>query len=86
MELTEQDIKDFQTMYKEKFHKDLDYPTARHKLTMLVTQVKTVYQPITKKQLEELARRDAMKTDAEALAQLIYDIYQNKKRGHILPK
>jgi hypothetical protein len=86
MDLTEQDIKEFQKLYKDKFYKDLDYPTARHKLTMLVMQVKTVYQPITKKQLEELARRDAMKEDAEALAQLIYDIYQDKKRGQTPPK
>lgn len=81
MELTKADVTKFQKLYKEKFNKDLDYQTAHHKLSMLVLQMKTVYQPITKEQLEELARRDAMKADAEALARLIYDIYQDEKKS-----
>ncbi len=79
MELTKSDVAKFQKLYKEKFNKDLDYQTAHHKLSMLVLQVKTVYQPITKKQVEELAIRDERKEDAEALARLIYDIYKNKQ-------
>ena len=80
MEILEKDVKDFQKLYKLKFGKEIDAQTARHKLTMLVLQMKTVYQPITKEQLEELTRRDAMKADAEALARLIYDIYKDKKQ------
>lgn len=79
MEITDKDVKEFQDLYKSKFGKELDYQTARHKLSMLVLQMKTVYQPITKEQVEELARRDAMKEDAEALAKLIYDMYKAKK-------
>jgi hypothetical protein len=81
MEITKSDVAKFQKLYKEKFNKDLDYQSAHHKLSMLVLQVKTVHQPIAKEQLEELVRRDAMKTDAEALAELIYDIYKKKKQG-----
>ncbi len=80
MDITEKDVKEFQDLYRSKFGKELDYQTARHKLTMLVLQVKTVYQPISKEQVEELARRDAMNEDAEALAELIYDIYGEEKR------
>ena len=79
MEITEKDVKEFQDLYKAKFGKELDYQTARQKLTKLVLQMKTIYQPITKEQLEELARRDAMKVDAEAFAELLYDIYQEQK-------
>ncbi len=83
MDITDEDVKDFQKLYKSKFGKELDSQTARHKLTMLVLQMKTVYQPITKEQVEELARRDAMKEDAEALANLIYDIYKDKKQKEL---
>lgn len=80
MDISEKDVKEFQDLYKSKFGKELDYQTARQKLTKLLIQVKTVYQPITKEQVEELARRDAMKADAEAFAELLYDIYQDKKK------
>ncbi len=80
MDITEKDVKDFQKLYKSKFGKEIDTQTARHKLTMLVLEVKTVYQPITNEQVEELARQDAMKADAEALARLIYDMYKEKKQ------
>lgn len=82
MELTKSDVAKFQKLYKEKFNKDLDYQTAHHKLSMLVLQVKTVYQPITKKQAEDLVIRDKRKEDAEALAKLIYDMYKEKNRGN----
>ena len=81
MEILEKDVKEFQDLYESKFGKKLDYQTACKKLTMLVLQMKTVYQPITKEQIEELARRDAMKADAEAFAELLYDIYQDKKKS-----
>jgi len=79
MEITEADVKEFQDIYKAKFGKELDSKTARHKLTMLVLQMKTIYQPITQEQLDELALRDKRKEDAEALARLIYDMYKDKK-------
>lgn len=79
MEITKSDVAKFQKLYKEKFNKDLDYQTAYQKLVLLVRQMEIVHQPIPKKQLEELARRDVMKADAEALAKLIYDIYQEEK-------
>jgi len=80
MKILDKDVREFQALYKTKFGKVLDYQTARHKLTMLVRQMAVVYQPVTKEQVEELARRDAMKADAEALAQLAYDVYKAKKR------
>lgn len=79
MDITEKDVKEFQKLYKSKFGKDVDTQTARHKLTLLVRQMEIVYQPIKKEQLEELARREAVKEDAKALAELIYDVYQDKK-------
>ncbi len=80
MEITEKDVKKFQDLYKSKFGKELDYQIARKKLTMLLLQVKTVYQPITKKQLDDLVIRDKRKEDAEALAKLIYDMYKERKQ------
>ena len=85
MDITEKDVKEFQDLYKSKFGKELDYQTARKKLTMLVLQVKTVYQPITKKQIDDLVIRDKRKEDAEALARLIYDIYKEKKGTISIP-
>lgn len=79
MQITNKDIQDFQKLYKSKFGKDLDYQTARKKLMMLLLQLKTVYEPITKEQIEELARSDKVKADAEALANLLYDMYKEKK-------
>lgn len=61
MELTKTDVTKFQKLYKEKFNKVLDYQTAHHKLSMLVLQMKIVYQPITQKQVDELARKDIKK-------------------------
>ncbi len=81
MEIKKSDVLEFQKIYKDKFNKELDYNTAYSKLQMLVLQMKAVYQPITKQQLEDLARRDAIKTDAKAMAEIIYDIYQDKKHN-----
>lgn len=83
MELTKKDVKEFQDLYKSKFGKEIDAQTARHKLTMLVRQMAVIHQPIKKEQLEELARRDAMKDDAKALAELTYDVYKEKKRKEL---
>jgi len=79
MEITDKDVADFQDLYKAEFHKVIDAQTARHKLTLLVRQVELTYSPVTTEQIEELARRDVMQEDALALAELIYDIYQDKK-------
>jgi hypothetical protein len=80
MDITDKDVSDYQKLYKSKFGKVIDKQAAWTKLSKLVRQMEIVYQPITQNQLEELATREAMKADAEALAQLIYDIYQDKKR------
>lgn len=74
MELTKSDIAKFKKLYKEKFDIELDDITARQKLALLVRQMEIVYQPVTKQQVEELRKRDA-----EDLANLIYDIYQDEK-------
>ena len=61
MDITEKDVKDFQKLYKSKFGKEIDTLTARHKLTMLVLQMKTIYQPITQQEVDELAKKDMKK-------------------------
>lgn len=82
MELTKSDVAEFQRLYKKKFNKELDYQTAYSKLSKLVLMMKTVYQPITKEQLDELVLRDKRKEDAEALAKLLYDMYKDKKKDN----
>lgn len=79
VDLQPSDIKKFKALYKEKFDIELDDATARHKLSLLVRQMEIVYQPITKEQLDEYEHKEAMKRDAQALAGLIYDIYQDDK-------
>lgn len=81
MELTKSDVAEFQRLYKKKFNKELDYQTAYSKLSKLVLMMKTVYQPITKEQLDELVLRGKRKEDAEELAKLLYDMYKEKKQG-----
>ena len=83
MEITDKDIAKYQAIYKKKFGKDIDIQAAREQLTSLVGMMSVVYKPITKEQVEELARRDAMKADAKALAELTYDIYKDKKRKEL---
>lgn len=77
MHLTNSDISTFKKLYKEKFEIDLDDNEARHQLSLLVRQMEIVYQPITKQQLKEF--EDARKSDAMALAELAYDMYQEEK-------
>lgn len=48
MEITKEDVAEFQQLYKKKFDIELDYQDALKMLTMLVRQMQIVYQPITK--------------------------------------
>ena len=58
MNITDEDISEFQALFKARFDIDLDHNTARDKLSKLVRQMEIVYQPITKKQLEDLKAKD----------------------------
>ena len=53
MNITDEDIAEFQALFKSRFNIDLDHSTARDKLLKLVRQMEIVYQPITKKQFKE---------------------------------
>jgi hypothetical protein len=79
IDITAKDVEEFQSIYKQKFGKNIDSIMARKKLTLLVRQMQIVYKPIKKEQLEELARKEAVKEDAQAMAELIYDIYKKGK-------
>lgn len=50
MHITEEDVTEFQQLYKNKLGLEIDRQTARQKLTLLVRQMEIVYQPITKEQ------------------------------------
>ncbi len=80
MDITNKDVAKYQAIYKKKFGKEIDTQEARKQLTSLVGMMSVIYKPITKEQVEELAKRDAMKADAKAMAELTYDIYKKKKR------
>ena len=58
MNLTDSDIAEFKKLYKAKFDIVLDDTEARAGLSKLVRQMEIVYQPITKQQVEELAKKD----------------------------
>lgn len=58
MNLTDSDIAEFKKLYKEKFGIMLDDTEARAGLSKLVRQMEIVYRPITKQQVEELAKKD----------------------------
>ena len=79
--ITDKDVAKYQSIYKKKFGKEIDTQEARKQLTSLVGMMGAIYKPITKEQVEELARRDAMKADAKAMAELTYDIYKEKKKS-----
>jgi hypothetical protein len=57
MEITDEDVTEFQALYKARFDKDIDRQAAREKLTLLVRQMEIVYQPITKQQYQEYMER-----------------------------
>lgn len=46
--ITQADIKKFQTLYKRRFNVDLSSDDAREKLSLLLTQIRRIYKPITK--------------------------------------
>ena len=52
MEITDDDVTEFQRLYKTRFGKDIDRQTARRQLTLLVRQMEIIYKPITKKQYD----------------------------------
>ena len=53
MKLLEADINKFQGLYRKHFGEELDRQMAYSLLSSLVRQVQIIYQPITKRQLEE---------------------------------
>ncbi len=53
MELTDQQIEQFQQLYKTRFGIDINYEDAKSRGLKLVRLVKLVYQPITKEQYKK---------------------------------
>lgn len=51
--ITDSDVKEYQSIYKEKFGKEIDSTEARAQLSKLVRQMEIVYQPITKEQFDK---------------------------------
>jgi len=82
MKILVSDIKKFKALYLKYFKIELSDEEARKKLPLLVRQMEIAYQPITKQQLEDLVVKDARKRDAKALAEVIYDVYQEDKNHH----
>lgn len=50
MKLSDQKIKEFQELYKQKFGEELDHGTASFMANRLVGMMKLVYKPIRKKE------------------------------------
>lgn len=65
MEITTNDIQRFQGLYRKYFGIALDDGSARHKLSMLITQMAAVYKPVTQTQFSEL-KNENEKTNATA--------------------
>ncbi len=59
--ITDQDVKKFQALYKKHFDIELDSIEARRKCSLLVLQMHHVYRPITKQQLKALEDKDRSK-------------------------
>ena len=65
MEITANDIQRFQGLYRKHFGIVLDDGSARHKLSMLITQMAAIYKPITQMQFNDL-KNENEKTSATA--------------------
>jgi hypothetical protein len=48
--LTDEDVNEFQVLYKKRFGAEIDHDTAHYKLAMLVRQIELVFKPIRKGQ------------------------------------
>ena len=53
MQLTDQQIKKFQAIYKEEFNKEISKAEALEKGLRLVELIKVVYKPLPKEDLEK---------------------------------
>ena len=79
MNIAKKEITEYQELYKTHFGKDIDHQTAYEQLQKLVSLVEITSRPITEEQLIEHARQREMKNDAKELAELLYDMYKEKK-------
>jgi len=55
--LTEKDVAEFQDLYRKKFGKEIGYHEAYDSYMKLLTLMKAIYRPLTKKGLEKLEKR-----------------------------
>ncbi|OGL35884.1 hypothetical protein A3F38_01190 [Candidatus Saccharibacteria bacterium RIFCSPHIGHO2_12_FULL_48_21] len=69
-DISERDISDYKKLYRAKFGKDLDNQVAREQLSKLVRMMEIVYQPITKKQMKELAEEDSSQVQKAKLKRM----------------
>ena len=69
MDLTDLDIKEFKSLYRERFDIELNDSIARSKLSILIQQMQAVFKPITQDQFDsylneyvnEVSRNDQVK-------------------------
>ncbi len=59
MQLSEQKIKQFQELYKNRFNVELSKQEALEKTEKLIRLFELIYKPITKQQLHQLQEKDA---------------------------
>lgn len=55
--ITDKMLKEYKAIYRKKFGKDISDQEALEQATKLITLVKAVYKPITKKEFKEVEKR-----------------------------
>lgn len=59
--LSDEQVKKFQTIYKESFGKEISYGDALDRGIKLVRAMRIIYQPITQKDCDDLQKRRDMR-------------------------
>lgn len=57
MQLSDKQITDFQTLYKNRFGKEISRKQAREKGVKLIRLVELIYEPMTKTEYRKLQKR-----------------------------
>jgi hypothetical protein len=54
--LSDQDIKNFQVLFENRFNKKIDLTEAREKATQLLNFMRVIYRPMDKEEFEKLKK------------------------------
>lgn len=57
MELTKEDISEYQELYRKRFNKEISHEKAYEDFSKLLDLVEVIYRPMTKEGLEKLEQR-----------------------------